>query len=246
MTQQALDSLMTTYEDLPAEEVRKPNIPAHVTTQEALETVQFVRQTPAVAERLALVGVDDAALADVEVAAHANDRAALLAKLAISGVKSEAAIKVVDDAEALRQRILDACRFNLRKDRDAQAKVRRIADGSGTLDLYTDINLCAELLREHPRGFDNDGTFDADAALADCESLAPQLSALLTNPADSLAREAALTLRDRAWTHLDTLLDDLREAGRYALRDHPQHRARFASQHAREANARYLKKKAQG
>ena len=44
MTQQALDSLMTTYEDLPAEEVRKPNIPAHVTTQEALETVQFVRQ----------------------------------------------------------------------------------------------------------------------------------------------------------------------------------------------------------
>ena len=241
MTQQALDKIKVVLEAMDPEQVRKPSIPAQVTASEALETVEFVRQTPEVKAALALVKVDDAALAEVELAAQGADRAALLCKLALFGVKGEEALATVDRAEALEQEILGAFRFNMPKDRDVMAKVRKIAEGSGLMDLYSDINMCAELLDAHPAAFADDGTFDEVAARAACDELSPKLNALLTDPADKLARQRAIDLRDRAWSHLDDLLDELRRKGKHALRAHPTHRARFASAYVRQVNARAAK-----
>jgi hypothetical protein len=238
MTQQALDVLMPTLEAMAADEVNSPNIPAQVTAREALETVEFVRQTPEVKAALALVKVDDATLDAVEQAALAADRAALLCKLTLFGVKDEEALATVTRAEELEQDILGAFRYNMSGDRDVMAKVRKIAEGAGLLDLYSDIILCAELLDAHPTAFADDGTFDEVAARAECDELAPKLQALLTDPADKLARQRALDLRDRAWSHLDGLLDKLREDGKYVFKKQPTLRARFASAYSRDANRR--------
>ena len=244
MTQAALDALKPKLMEMTADEKRKPNIPVRETVGEAKQTVEVCRTNPLVKAQLGKVGHDDAKIDAVEEAAQACDRAEVLCRHTLSGVKSEEALATVRAAEALEAEILDALRFNLRGDRDVQARVRRIAEGSGLMDTKTDIALCAELLRAHPRAFDDDDTFDAAAALAACEELEPKLDALLTSPADSLAREAALDLRDRAWTHLDTLLDDLRIAGRYALRAHPAERRRFASAYSREANKKSAARRA--
>jgi hypothetical protein len=238
MTQAALDALKPKLMEMSAEELRKPRIPVRETVSEAKQTVEVCRQNPLVKSQLAKVGHDKAKIDAVEEAAQACDRAEVLCRHTLSGVKSAEALATVREAEALEQEILGAFRFNMRDDRDVQAKVRRIAEGSGLLDTKTDIALCAELLRAHPNAFDADETFDAAEALATCEEIEPKLDALLTDPADVLAREAALDLRDRAWTHLDTLLDDLRFAGQHALRKHPTERRHFTSAYNRAAKRR--------
>jgi hypothetical protein len=238
MTQQALDALGDTLAAIPEKEVRSPNIPAMETVVEARQTVELVRQDKLVAEQLGKVGVDDAALDAVELAAKAAERAEILCRYVLFGVKSEEAQARVALAERVRGEVLAAARFNLRRDRKAMATIRGIAQGRGLLDLSKDLGLCDEFLVNYEGAFDADETFDAAEALKQCRALKSELDAMLSSQDDALARQRALDLRNRAWTHLDDLLDDLREAGRYALRAHPKLRRAFASAYTRRANSR--------
>jgi class 3 adenylate cyclase len=51
-------------------------------------------------------------------------------------------------------------------------------------------------------------------------------------------QEATKLLRDRAFTHLDRLVIDLRKAGRYAFRKEPERAAAFASDYLRRVRAK--------
>lgn len=244
MTQQALEALSGELAGIEAHEVRKPNIPVMETVVEARQTAELVRQDSLVAEQLEKVGVADAALDALELAAGAAERAEILCRYALFGVKSDDAQDLIAQAERVRGEVLAAGRFNLRGDREALAIIRGIAEGSGLVDLSRDLGLCDEFLVDFDGAFDQDETFDADEALTQCRALKVELDAMLSSQSDALARQSAIDLRDRAWTHLDELLDDLRESGRYALRAHPKLRRAFASTYSREANSRARKRDA--
>ena len=91
MTQQALEALSDTLAAIPADKVRPPNIPAMETVVEALQTVELVRQDALVAGQLGKVGVGEAELEAVELAAQACSRAEILCRYALFGVTSDEA-----------------------------------------------------------------------------------------------------------------------------------------------------------
>src|SRR5690606_19132231 len=138
----------------------------------------------------------------------------------------------------LRSDIVAACRWNLRHDPAALAVFDEIVQGEGIADLVQDLVNLAALLGQHESAFDDDETLDAPAQAEAARSTAEEITAGLSELRTAGDHEAAKILRDRAHTHLATLVGDLREAGRYAFRKEPQRAAVFGSEYQRRAHAR--------
>ncbi len=72
----------------------------------------------------------------------------------------------------------------------------------------------------------------------DRESAAAEIQAGLSEERITEDRTEAKELRDRAYTFLDDLVDEIREAGRYAYRNDPKRRVKFTSPYLRRRRQR--------
>ncbi len=152
--------------------------------------------------------------------------------------KSEAQQEREQRGYAERAELLAACRFNLREERAAQGTLSAIAQGEGVPDLVQDLRDLAELVERHRPAFAADQSFNADEAPELARSLAAEIEAGLSSERLSTSQAAAKLLRDRAYTYLDDLVAELREAGRYAFRKDSAVAARFASAYLRRKRRR--------
>jgi hypothetical protein len=75
--------------------------------------------------------------------------------------------------------------------------------------------------------------FDAAASVFEARDLALSLSLAVSEARLGAASSAALELRNRAFTHMDDLVSELRAAGRYAFRHDADMAKRFTSRHRR-------------
>jgi hypothetical protein len=124
-------------------------------------------------------------------------------------------------------------RFAYRKDESLLSRVRAITDGNGHADMIQDLNDIAVLGRENPNpltaiGFDL-SQFDLAATRAD--ELADLLAEANGDKADP---NSSKIIRNQAYTYLKTLVDEIREAGKYAFRNDPNRLKGYASAYWRK------------
>jgi hypothetical protein len=89
------------------------------------------------------------------------------------------------------------------------------------------------LISSHSEAFEADTTFDAPEASQKARDLASALRSATSDVTLDTSEQRSVDVRDRAYTHLELLMDDIRTAGRYALRNQGDEALRFGSAYAR-------------
>ncbi len=129
-------------------------------------------------------------------------------------------IKLRSAAERLKRDAFAALRYFVAEDADVQLRLDEIYEGVGDADVIDDLRKLADLAEAHA----------ARLTVADVpKEPVSKLRETAQLLADATAERAvdpdaatAIGLRDRAYWHLRTLMDQLRRAGRYVYRNDPK------------------------
>ena len=221
---------------LPATQVERPRMPIATYFQEAHDMLAFA-STPEVRAALSAVGLAPDLLDRAAVALEAGRQAQSGWAVVRSARTPEALTQAREEAAAVRSDHVAALRWNLRGDRMVQAALDAIMEGDGDADLVQDLVDTSALITAHASAFDTDTTFDAAAQVQRGRDASAVLRSLVTDVVLATEDKDALDLRDRAYTHLDGLLSEIRIAGRYALRHDADAVRRFGSAYLRRRNA---------
>jgi hypothetical protein len=230
MSQEALDALMPTLRGLSA--VREPDLPVEVSFQEA-EALATLVEKPAIREALLEVGLEPDTLAGLRPAIAAARYAESAWKAVHSPRKPESQRDVEAQGRALRAKAMSACRFSLRHDRLAQGALDRIDEGEGVADLAQDLLDLAVVIERNLGGFAANRRFGAADRIPELRALSASISAGQADFRTDKAQREAVDVRNRAWTWLDHLVDEIRGAGRHAFEGTPTTRD-FASEYERQ------------
>lgn len=135
----------------------------------------------------------------------------------------------------LRDDLLASMRFAYRNDDALLGRVSAIAEGSGHADMIQDLNDIAVLGRENPEpltgiGFNLD---QLDLAATWADELADLLAEANGDKADP---NESKIIRDKAYTHMKVLVDEIRVAGKYVFRKNPNRLKGYSSEYWRKQN----------
>ena len=120
------------------------------------------------------------------------------------------------EAKALKDELEHSFRFAFRKHEDLLAKVRRIEEGSGQADLVQDLSDLAVLGKSHQPVLEKIG-FDVKQ-LTMATKVSEEMSKLLaTKNGERLSSNATRVVRDKAYTYLKEVMDEIREAGKFVF-----------------------------
>ena len=131
-------------------------------------------------------------------------------------------------------------RFAYRNDPVILGRVPAIDDGGGHADMIQDLNDLAVLGRENA---DPLTAINYDMAkLENAATLADEMAEVLaTANGDKAEQNESKLTRDRGYTHLKELVDEVREAGKYLFWRNPQRLKGYSSEYwrklARKSNA---------
>lgn len=117
-------------------------------------------------------------------------------------------------AYELRDELLHAMRYAYRDNPALINRVRAIADGDGNVDMIQDLNDAAVLGKENPEPL-NAIKFDL-AKLDTAATLSDEMANLLAEAnGDKMIQNESKVIRDKAYTYVKLLADEIREAGKY-------------------------------
>ena len=142
---------------------------------------------------------------------------------------SNTLVDLIAQAHKERADILAAARFHLRGDRVVAETLGTIAEGEGLADLVQDLFALEHLVEQHLPAFERDTTFDAPARARGARELAERLQQTQTEEQFDGLQRTLRDRRDRAYTYLSRLIDEIRRTGRYAFRNDPMLSSRFTS-----------------
>ncbi len=220
---------------LDREELSAPHLPIAVALQEGNDLLTLLTEDATVIPKLVAVGLNRGLVGElgraIPFARETQSRWAVLrdrSKPASQRDREERGV-------ALRDELLSAARWNLRNDRAAMGTLSAISEGEGVADLVQDLNDLGELIERKRDAFAGDATFDAPASAEAARSVASEISVGAGVAKIDGESAEARDLRDRAYTLLAQLMEEIREAGRHAYRDDERMRKHFTS--------RYLERK---
>ncbi|WP_346855969.1 hypothetical protein [uncultured Draconibacterium sp.] len=133
----------------------------------------------------------------------------------------------------LRDDLLASMRFAYRNDDALLSRVSAITEGSGHADMIQDLNDIAVLGREYPDPLTAIGSdldkFELAATRAD--ELADLLAEANGDKADT---NESKIIRDKAYTHMKVLVDEIRLAGKYVFRKNANRLKGYSSEYWRK------------
>lgn len=202
-----------TIRAIPDEKTSEPSMPVDTYLQESENLAKWSIMD---AEALATIGITLAMLNDLPVRAGALREAQSIwfkdrnSQLEAQREWAEAA----PEAFAMRDELLHTFRYAYRNDAVILARVAEIAEGNTNADMIQDLNDLSLL------GKSNTGPLEAinfsleklEVAANASDELANLLA--LANGDKSLQSESKV-IRDKAYTHLKELVDEIRNAGKY-------------------------------
>jgi hypothetical protein len=217
---------------IPDEETREPELPVDVALQEAENLHHWSLDD---ADALAVVGITTDMINDLPVRAGACREAQSIWNKDYRS-QQEAQKQWAEQAPkayAFRNDLLASLRFAYRKDDTLLSRVSAITDGSGHADMIQDLNDIAVLGRENPEpltaiGFD---LTQLDLAAQRADELADLLAEANGDKADP---NESKIIRDKAYTHLKELVDEIREAGKYVFRNNKNRLKGYSSDYWRK------------
>lgn len=227
-----LNAKLADIQAIPNEEVKEPGIPVDVFMQEAENLSKWSLDD---LEALKVVGITKAMINDLAVRAGACREAQSIwnndYRSQQEAQKQWAELSPL--AYDLRDDLLATFRFAYRKDDALLSRVSAITDGNGHADMIQDLNDIAVLGRNNPDPLTGIG-FDLaqlDVAATQADEMADLLAEANGDKADQ--NESKIT-RDKAYTYLKVLVDEIREAGKYVFRKDKKRLKGYSSQYRRK------------
>jgi hypothetical protein len=220
---EALSQLLGRLQNIEPDNLLEPKVQLSLVIDEARE-LQEILDRPVVRERLRGVGVAEVTIVELDLAIGA------LVESERRWCKARDAAKTARQAEAeglgyaLRDEMVAACRFNL-SGVEVLELLARVTDGENPRDLVQDLLELSAFLRDNAAAFGNDTLFEPLVCSDEARELADAIA--VDHEPDASALEH-LELRDRAFTYLCERMQQLRQAGAYALRGSVTARRYFA------------------
>jgi hypothetical protein len=220
-------------QSIPDEEVQTPTIPVDVYLQ---ESENLHHRSIADAVKLATAGITQEMLDDIPVRAGALRESESLwfrDRYTQQQAQKEWLVRS-PDAYDMRNQLLHTFRFAFRKDPVLLSRVSDIADGSGHADMIQDLNDLAVLGKANAELLT---AIEFDLSLLD--TAADEMADLLaTANGDKVEKNASKTIRDKAYTHLKELVDEVRAAGKYLFWRNPNRLKGYTSEFWKRKNSR--------
>jgi len=200
---------------IPNDQIQVPSIPVDVFLQEAENLYHWSNDDAAA---LKGVGITQEMIDDLPVRAGAlreaqslwfKDRYSQEEAQKEWGLQSPAAYD-------LRDELLHDFRFAFRKDPMLLGRVSEITDGTGPEDMIQDLNDLSVLGKANPEPLAAIG-FDATKLETAAQTADAMADLLATANGDKAEHNESKMIRDKAYTHLKELVDEVREAGKYVF-----------------------------
>jgi len=228
--------------EIPMDELVIPTIPVKVVVAEAADLVRYASE-----DKQALLnrGLNEEFIEELTL------RAKLLQdKESIWHAKYESALTnteeweaKIDEANLLQRELKYDFQFAFRKNENALRKLKNITDGNGNADIMQDMSDYPKLAAEYPGelaaiNFDN-------SKLVRANSLSHELFDLRdkVDGAKNSSKRPEKEMRDRAYTYLKQLMDEIRDYGKYAFWNNEKRQKKYSSEYARLKNQRNNKNK---
>jgi hypothetical protein len=200
---------------IPNEQVQTPGLPVDVYLQEAENLYHWCT---ADATELAVAGINHKMIDDLPVRSGALREAQSLwfkDRYSQEEAQREWALQS-PGAYDLRDELLHDFRFAYRNDPMLLGRVSDIADGTGPEDMIQDLNDLSVLGKANPKPLTgiNVGAGKLDLAAQKADEMADLLA---TANGDKAEHNESKVIRDKAYTYLKELVDEIREAGKYVF-----------------------------
>lgn len=219
---------------IPTDEVKEPSIPIDVFLQEAENLYHWSKDD---SEALKVVGITAAMIKELPVRAGACREAQSIWNKDFRS-QQEAQIQWAEQsplAYDLRDDLLQTLRFAYRKDPALLGRVSAITDGSGHADMIQDLNDIAVLGSAYPDPLTAIAFDMAQLELA--ATRADEMADLLAEAnGDKADQNESKVIRDKAYTHMKALVDEVREAGKYVFRNNKNRVKGYSSQYWKKQN----------
>lgn len=232
-----LDALSPKLAAIAAADVQEPSMPVATFIQQGKTLAAFLAKNPDVVAKLRDVSLPVATLASLPAALDAVS-AAEAQWGATSARKAPDLSATEAEAATARSDIVAALRWNLRQNPLVQGAVDAVQEGNGVPDLVQDLHTLAALIQANADAFASDHTFDPVTASGRALALATKLASGTSDAKSDASRRQAVDLRNRAFTYAHALIDEVREAGRYAFRGDATTLAYFKDEYTARARAR--------
>ncbi|WP_346863281.1 hypothetical protein [uncultured Draconibacterium sp.] len=204
---------LETIKAIPDEETLVPNLPMDNYLQSCENLYHWALDD---LPKLTVVGLKKSMIDDLPVRTGAARYAQSVWNKDYNS-QQEAQKRWTEEAPAayeLRDMLLRTFRYAYRKDEALLNRVRAIAEGEGNDDLVQDLSDLSVLGKENP---DPLTAMGFDLALLDTAESESDAKATLLAEAngDKAIQNESKVIRDKAYTHLKELADEIREAGKY-------------------------------
>ncbi|RED94090.1 hypothetical protein [Marinoscillum furvescens] len=229
MSKTHFEQLLPQLEAMEADRVKQPNMPVDTFLQEAADLEVWMQED---LPKLTAVGLPQRTIDALPVRLGAL-RHAQSEWTRKRNTKEEAARQweaQSSEAMDLKNELEHAFRFAFRKHPDLLGKVQEVEAGLGHADLVQDLSDLSLLGKAHQDllASINFQTEKLDDSAAISENLSKVLAAM---NGERLENGEDKTLRDKAFTLLKETVDEIRDAGKYALWKSPERLKGYKSAH---------------
>lgn len=136
-------------------------------------------------------------------------------------------------AYEMRDALLHTMRYAFRNDAALMGRVRAVADGIGHADMIQDLNDLTVLGRENLALLQGIGV--DEAKLNEASALSDQMATLLAQAnGDKAEQSQSKIIRDKAYTHLKELTDEVYAAGKFLFWQNPARIKGYSSSYWRK------------
>lgn len=217
---------------IPNDQIQVPAMPVDIFLQEAEDTYHWSITDAA---QLATVGITQEMIDDIPVRAGAlREAQSIWFKDRYSQEEAQQEWKIQSpEAFDLRDELLHIFYFAFRKDEVLLNRVRAIAEGDSNADMIQDLNDLAVLGKANIDAVKAVGAKPAllDQAATKADEMANLLAAA---NGDRAEQSETKTIRDKAYTHLKQLIDEVREAGRFLFWRNPDRYKGYTSKYRKK------------
>lgn len=228
--------------EIPKEEVVKLTIPVKTAIREAGKLQSYATEDK---EALIARGLAPEKIEELGVRADfLSDKETIWTRKYDTGItNTKAWDEKVAEASLLQRELKHDFQFAFRNNKEALRRLKKVTDGRGNDDLAQDMSDYPGLGAEYPDElaaikFDNN-------KLVRANELSDELNNLLrvVNGAQNSSLRPEKEMRDRAYTYLKLLVDEIRSYGKYAFWNDEEKQRRYASEYLRNNREKSSKDK---
>ncbi|XOV93312.1 MAG: hypothetical protein ACFHWX_01110 [Bacteroidota bacterium] len=231
MSKEDYSKLLPILEAIPTEEVMIPNVPVDVYIQEAYDLQAWIKDDH---NKLKKAGLDPELIAELPVRSGALRHAqSTWMKEQYSQEEAEREWNEKSPAVYELKNSLEASfRFAFRRRTDLLSKVQVIEEGYGHADMVQDLSDLAVLGKANTNLLQAIGMDMKELEVA--ENHSSEMATLLGRVnGDKFDDSKSKVMRDRAYTHLKRLVDEIRVTGKYVFRKDKEKLRGFSSAYFR-------------